>query len=503
MDGHLVNQAARQALGAKLLWPSTKDTPAETVAAALDLIASDPDTPVVELPLVRDGLYSRLDALVPVEGGWALQETKSSTFPLKTDKVTPAKVDAHLIDDVAIQAWVAEESKLPIVRVELNLLNSRWTYLGEDDYNGLFRLRCLDEEVAELKPQVVIWLKEANEVLKGDMPETTTSKHCSKPYDCQFEEHCKSLEPAPEAHPIELLPDLAGKNLAAKIKAENGFTSLVGTPHELLVGKARPMYLRMQKAHTTGKPVLEKSIKDVLEALPYPRYFFDFEGIDLPVPRWSGVRPYEQIPFQWSCHVETEPGVFKHYAFLDLSGKDPSLGCIERMREVIDENDNGPILVYYQTYEKGRLQELGVRHPEFYDLTEKYISRLVDLHPMVKEHYYHPGMKGSFSIKKVLPTIAPELSYDDLEMVQEGTGAQIAYLNACFSNLGKRVRYELAKNMLAYCEQDTWAMVVVAYFLEGGRKVPLVPAPDMSPMAPLAYRMTETEQRQAEEAALT
>jgi hypothetical protein len=101
------------------------------------------------------------------------------------------------------------------------------------------------------------------------------------------------------------------------------------------------------------------------------------------------------------------------------------------------------------------------------------IERLVDLHPMVKENLYDPRMRGSFSIKKVLPVVAPDLNYEELEEVQEGTGAQVAYLRACFETTLTPERRGLLKDrLLQYCEQDTWAMVEVGYFLEGrGRPV--------------------------------
>src|SRR6185369_5635560 len=128
---------------------------------------------------------------------------------------------------------------------------------------------------------------------------------------------------------------------------------------------------------------------------------------------------------------------------------------------------DGPILVFYQTYEQDRLEGMAARHPEHAELLQRYIGRLVDLHPLVKQHFYDPRMKGSFSIKKVLPVIAPDLDYKELEGVQEGTGAQIAYLNLCFDGLPHEDWERLRYNALAYCEQDTWAMVELGYFLEG------------------------------------
>lgn len=501
MDGHLVNKAAREALGPGFLWPETKDTPEESMRAAFQQMAEDTTRPVVELPLIAHGLYARLDAVLPGEQGFRIEETKSSTFPLRSDKKTPGKPEPHHVDDIAIQAWVAKEAGLPVDELELNLLDSRWTYLGEDDYSGLFRKYDVVEHVAELLPEVPLWLKDCKDLLQQPMPTVTTGGQCKKPHDCPFKEFCQSLEPAPEPHPVELLPDLAGKNLAKTLRNEFGYTSLLDVPDDQLVGKDRQLYLRIKNAHAQGKPWLNAEIAQQLRDLPFPRYFFDFEGIDLPVPRWSGVRPYEQIPFQWSCHIEREPGKFEHHAFLDVTGQDPSLACIERMREVIDETDSGPILVFYQTYEKGRLAELAHRHPEFTELMETYIRRLYDLHPVVKQNYYHPDMKGSFSIKKVLPTIAPDLKYSDLEAVQEGTGAQIAYLHAAFSSLGKRVRYRLVHNMLAYCEQDTWAMVVVfAHLAQQAR--PDLPASDLSPLNALEYRATQKELNEQAESAV-
>ncbi len=138
------------------------------------------------------------------------------------------------------------------------------------------------------------------------------------------------------------------------------------------------------------------------------------------------------------------------------------------MQEVIDPADGGPILVYYATYEKGRLLELVQRHPEYSDLLQGYVARLVDLHPLVKAHYYHPEMRGSFSIKKVLPVVAPELDYGALEEIQEGTGAQVAYIEAALDGTTPAARKaEIEQRLKVYCRQDTWAMVRVAYFLTG------------------------------------
>lgn len=465
-DGNIVGEKARERLGPGSVWPPTQEDQITAAERAKAVLAESPQKLAVEVPMTRGELYARADALIPEGSRYVLQETKASTFPLKTDKVTPGKPEEHHLNDVAIQAWVMEGTGLPLGRVELNLLNNQWRYPGGGDYSGLFRQFDVTAEVHVRKNQVPTWLQQAQRVLASDMPQAITGKQCSDPYDCPFKDYCENLDPPGPEHPIELLPDSAGKGLAKKLREANGYTSILEPKPNELTGKQATLYRRIQTAHRTGKAILEPESGATLRALPYPRYYFDFEGIDLPVPRWKGVRPYEHIPFQWSCHIERSPGVFDHKEFLDLTGNDPSLACIARLQEVINPSDDGPIIVYYITYEKSRLEELSVRHPEHTSLLEGYIGRLFDLHPIVKQFFYHPNMRGSFSIKAVLPVIAPDLSYEALGEVQEGTGAQVAYLYATLDPTTSADRKaELHAALRKYCRQDTWAMIEVAYFL--------------------------------------
>lgn len=472
MDGNIVGEKSREQLGSELIWPPSSEDKAEAAENALSLLKASPGKPAVEVPMFRDGLYARADALIPEAHGYILRETKASSFPLKRDKVTPDSPEEHHLLDVSIQAWVMESSGLPLVRAELNLLDNQWRYPGGGDYSGLFRQLDVTAEIAELKSQVPGWHDQALATLAGNMPETVTGKHCADPYDCPFQEFCQPLDPPGPEHPIELLPNSAGKKLARKLKKTKGYVSILEPKPEDLTGAQADLYRRIQTAHKTGREVFETGSKAILDPLPYPRYYFDFEGIDLPVPRWKGVRPYEQIPFQWSCHIERSPGVFEHAEFLDLSGDDPSIPCILRMLEVIDLDDDGPIFVYHATYEKGRIEELAERHPEYAAALSQYVGRLVDLLPIVKDHYYHPAMRGSFSIKKLIPVIS-DLDYGQLDEVQEGTGAQVAYLYAAFDpNTSQARKADLDAKLRKYCRQDTWAMVEVAHFLaRAGRPV--------------------------------
>jgi len=471
-DGNIVGAKARELLGQNVIWPKPADDPAAAAAAAAAQLSANPTQAAVEVPMYQDGLYARADALIPApSGGYVLRETKASTFPLKKDKVTPDKPEEHHLDDLAIQAWVYQASGWRLAGAELNLLNNQWRYPGSGDYSGLFRLFPVADVIAGKISEIPAWCAASRSVLDGAMPSVQTGAQCSKPYDCSFYDHCKPLDAPGPQHPLALLPGAGGKSLARKLNQQRGYASLLEPQPFEFTGADAALYGRMQIAHRTGQPVLEPGSATPLAALPYPRYYFDFEGIDLPVPRWVGVRPYQQIPFQWSCHIEHTPGVFDHAEFLDLSGNDPSIPCIERMREVISPDGTGPILVYYQTYEAGRLRELAARHPRYSAAVDRYLDRIVDLHPMVKGSYYSPAMQGSFSIKAVLPAIAPDLDYGALDEVTDGTAAQVAYLYAALDpQTTPERKAELQDRLLVYCKQDTWAMVEVAYFLQRQRR---------------------------------
>ena len=83
---------------------------------------------------------------------------------------------------------------------------------------------------------------------------------------------------------------------------------------------------------------------------------------------------------------------------------------------------------------------------------------------LTKKYYCHPDMRGSWSIKSVLPTIAPELDYSDLE-VQGGQAAQQKFLKMITPGINEEDLKQGRTTLLQYCERDTLAMVKLAQFL--------------------------------------
>jgi hypothetical protein len=218
----------------------------------------------------------------------------------------------------------------------------------------------------------------------------------------------------------------------------------------------------IQKVTRSGKAELLPGAGEFVASLEYPRYYLDFETISPAIPIWAGTRPYETLPMQWSCHYEPEPGVLKHADFLDLSGYPPMRMLAESLIRVVGKG--GPVLMY-TTYERTVLNGLIERFPDLQAPLQAIIGRLVDLHPPTQQFYYHPAMAGSWSLKAVLPTIAPDMQYSELDGIQEGTAASEGYLEAILPDTSPERKEQLKEQLLRYCKFDTEAMVRLVQFL--------------------------------------
>lgn len=449
-DGILIGPASPRA---PINWP-------QVFAETKQALSLEPRRPIFEATCRHDGVLVRADLLIPAPKGWHMAEVKSST----------SVKDYHL-NDVAVQTWVMRESGVDVSTVELRHVDNTFVYPGGNNYAGLLTAGDVQEQVEALQPEVPRWIADARAVVASNEPAVSMGDHCDKPFACPFAGYCSELAGPAPAFPVTLLPDKGGKALARRLLDE-GFDDLREVPADRMPPGKLALVHRVTVA---GNAHLDAdAARKALSALPYPRFFFDFETIDFSVPIWAGTRPYEKLPFQWSCHVERSPGQFEHTEFLDLSGEIPLRACAEGLLRALETQ--GAVLAYNDSFERGVIKELAERFPDLHDALMAVHARFFDLMKTVRDCYYHPAMMGSWSIKKVLPTVAPDLDYAKLEEVQDGTGAQEAYVNAIDPNTPPERKEELRKRLLTYCGLDTWAMVVLAWFLEGrGRPVEQTP----------------------------
>jgi len=445
--GHKVGAIAQQLYGTadsveipfnRKLGVMTKETQ--------DLIANGADFPIFEATFRYEGVLIRADVLIPGEEGWDVIEVKAST----------SVKDYHVLD-CAIQDWVMRNNGLTIKSMSLAHINNQFVYQGEGDYAGLLVENDLTDEVRTREQSVVDLVAKAREAVTGPMPDINVGAQCSKPFECQFINHCW---PNDTEYPIA---GLGGGKARLGTYVAQGARDIRDVKIEDVSAETQRRILRVTSA---GEPEVLDGGRETLQALAYPRYYLDFETIGPAVPIWTGTRPYATIPVQWSCHIEESPDGadsdrLRHEEFLDLSGAPPMRALAEQMIESLGES--GPVLMY-TNYEKTVIEGLIDLYPDLANPLQKIIERLFDLFPVVRENYYHPKMLGSWSIKAVLPAIAPHMNYANLEGIHEGNAASDGFLEAIDPDTTPERKAELEEQLLRYCKFDTEAMVEIVRF---------------------------------------
>ncbi|MGI9204013.1 MAG: DUF2779 domain-containing protein [Woeseiaceae bacterium] len=411
------------------------------------ILESNPKFPIFEATFRHENVLVRADVLIPTGDSWRVIEVKAST----------SVKDYHVLD-CAIQNWVMQQSGLQVESISLAHINNQFVYQGDGDYTGLFTEVDLTDKVVGLKQAVVDLVVEARDAVSGPMPDINVGSQCTKPYECQFQSHCW---PNDTEFPIA---GLGGSKAKLANYVALGHRDIRDVSIDMITAETQQ---RIHRITSGGAPEMLEGGRQTLESLEYPRYFLDFETIAPAVPIWRGTRPYATLPVQWSCHIDDgaqDEGLhsLRHEEFLDLSGKSPMRDLAEGLIECLD--DSGPVLMY-TNYEERVIRSLIELFPDLANPLHKIIDRLFDLYPVVKDNYYHPKMLGSWSIKAVLPCIAPHMNYADLEGINEGTGAADGFIEAIAAETGAVRKAELEDQLLRYCRFDTEAMVEIVQFL--------------------------------------
>ncbi|WP_223262612.1 DUF2779 domain-containing protein [Sphingobium sp. SCG-1] len=447
--GHAVGEAAC-ALCPGGMMVEAEPNLAAAVETTRQLLEAGHDGPIFEATFVHEGVLVRVDILQPdSDGRWQMLEVKSTGG---------AKLYHH--GDLATQIWVLEGQGVELAGAAIRHIDTSFVLEREGDYSSLFRDAELYEIVAPLVAQRGEIVAAARHMLAGQEPDQPVGEHCTAPYGCAFTAYCHdTIDPGP-LWPVTVLPGGGGKRWLAQ-----GVTDLFDVdPLELTT----PVQHRVHQATVSGIPWHDsEAARAVIDQWPYPRTWLDFETIGFALPRWVGTRPYENIPFQFSAHIEEEDGTIRHAEFLSLDGADPRRACAQALIDLLPAQ--GAVIAYNAPFERGCLRQLAALFPDLAIGLSDLADRLVDLLPVTRATWYHRDQRGSWSLKAVLPTIASQLSYADLD-VSDGMQAQMAYLEAIDPGTSVERRKEIDEALRLYCACDTQAMIVLADHLVGTKQ---------------------------------
>lgn len=416
--------------------------------------------------------------------------------------------------DLAFQRFVIEGAlrqsgdKRP-VNYYLAVLNSEYVYDGAVDKNGQRVYNNVDG-------QEIITFLELNETTKA-YQETILKEiailesHISTPHDvndkvdvgkhcawgentqCLFWSHCfQTLRDVPDTNSANKYLDSNKSFLNWGIEGKyqlinNGYYKLDDVPMEWLVKKKHRIQRDCYDNNDKNKEYVDKEkMQYWFNQLEYPIYHFDFETFGCPLPRFQGEKPYQQSVFEFSLHIEREPGVCDkekdNFIFLNEECYDDERralaeAIIDHFEFNEDDSLKGTMLAQNTSFEIGRLKELAKLFPEYSSKLLAICKKSADLLHLLSNNkemykhmknadifnYYHKDLSGGYSIKRTLPALVPSLTYKGMD-VGNGVQAYIAYINydsaqPTFNTL--RTKAERREALKRYCQQDTWAMVEI------------------------------------------
>lgn len=395
--------------------------------------------PLFEAEFAFQGGHAKADILNPVDNdAWDLIEVKSST--------TFKEV---YISDLAFQVFVFAGAGPRIGRCYLLLINSDFVRSGKVDPATFFVRQDVTDQVTAASRRIESRLEEMFTTIRlKEQPDIRIGPRCDNPYTCPLHDQCWKF--LPESNVTTLYRGGA-----------KGFTLLAdGINHVKDIPDGFPLTQNQEiqrQAALSGRPRVDKhAINAFLDQLEFPLSYLDFETFSTAIPLFHGIRPYQQIPFQYSLHIVRSPGAEpEHHSFLAESG-DPRPEFVRRLHDTLPEE--GSVVVYNASFELGRLKECSELLPAYQTWLAEIQSRVLDLLlPFRGFRYYHPQQNGSASMKVVLPALTGR-TYDDLE-IKEGGAASSEYLRVHFGDVREEDRQRVRRALEAYCGLDTDGMI--------------------------------------------
>jgi predicted RecB family nuclease len=409
------------------------------VAETHAVLRRDPPA-IYEATFLADDTYAGVDILEPGVRGYGVVEVKATT-----------RLKPEHVPDVALQVHVLRRAGLPVDRAEVMHLNPECRY---PDLSTLF----VREDVSPVVEGVLIGISDEIEsqhrMLEGPLPQVPIGEHCTKPYDCPFLDRCWPKLPG---HHVSSLYRIERKK-ALQYEA-NGYPTIYDLPSDL---ELSVIHARQVRAVTSGQMVVEPLLANALAEFVSPLAFLDFETVSLAIPRWHGCRPWQNVPVQFSCDVETRGrgrnGGIVHHEWLADGPGDPRPALAEAL--VAACAGARRVVAYYASFERDCIRQLAEAVPRLAKELERIEHKLIDLLPLVRNHVYHPDFGGSFSIKRTLPALVPGLAYSDLR-ISEGETASLELMRLMFEGhaMQPQERADLREDLLRYCERDSLAMV--------------------------------------------
>lgn len=369
--------------------------------------------------------------------------------------------DEHY-DDVAFQKFVAEKSGVSVRNCYVITMNSEYVRRGDIDAEQLFVITDVTTEINALQEVTDLQSSAAIAFLDTEI-EPTLIDYANSKHKRKNEFECKVIStyfPEMPDFTVFHVPRIHKPKLIALL--EMGVIDLRDIPDDFDLSANQREYISAAKINTIT--IESEKIKAIMDTWEYPLHFLDYETFQYAIPQFDGLKPFQQMCFQYSLHTLDRPGgELRHSAFLARGDEDnPPLKLATHLREAMS-GGIGTVFVWYEAFEKTRNTEMAEMFPEFADFFNEVNDKTYDLMKIFSERLYvHPDFKGRSSIKVVYPALCPDApKYKDLD-ISEGLTATIKWFRAAkWDSTSDEDREKTFADLEKYCELDTLAMVEI------------------------------------------
>lgn len=408
---------------------------------------------IFQATFVVDGFITKVDVLARdnTDRYWNIYEIKG------TNSIIEEGTERSHIDDLAFQASVLKRANIAVGKYFLIHLNKEYVRVGDLELDKMFLVEDMSEKITARLTQIEDQMDAAREYLARE-------KEPPGGCDCIYagrSSHCSTFKYSNPNVPEYSIHDLARIGNSKKklsMMVERKILDVNDVPADIELSEIQTNQLLV---HRTQTPIIDiDRIRDELELLTFPLYFLDYETFAPAIPMFNGYSPYNRIPFQFSLHILRDPSVEpEHVEYLHEMASDPSEPLVDLLTKSIGSIGN--VISWNKSFEQGVNRELAAHVPSHRAALERINEQMYDLKDIFhKQYYVHPEFRGKTSIKKVLPALAPDLSYGNLN-IHEGGQASDAWWKMISPTISESESKQIATDLKIYCGLDTYAMYVI------------------------------------------
>jgi predicted RecB family nuclease len=374
-----------------------------------------------------------VDILHKHEDKWIAYEVKSSL-----------KITDTYVKDACFQYYVIKNSLPDLVDFNLLTMNPKYVLDGELDITKLFKTTSVMKDAVKNVEYFAHKTRIAKQTLEqGIIPDIKIGTHCFQPYECDFLGTCwKNIN---EPNSVLTLGKLTKQAIF------DLYDNNIKRIDEIDINTIQHKEIKIQvkAAIEQTEQVFKEEIRAFISNIKQPICSLDIEVWMPAIPYYNGTKPFQQIPFLFSM-ISEENGEIKNYSYFKPIEEDLRKDFLER---IISETKNfQSILMYDKSLEETVLNQLTELYPEYRNDIAELKNKIIDLaEPIKKGNYYHPDMKGNFTLKSIAPLVNQEAGFNNLD-IQSGISAMYIYESLLEQNAieGEHIKQQL----IDYCEMD-------------------------------------------------